>query len=93
MEGGEVALNFRRVVGGNLRGRGLAIRDDTANWASGEFAQANLGDARLSHRLVALARQLACARSYSHLLEKARTGTTDRQNVCASAQMDALAAK
>ncbi|KAA1004061.1 IS4 family transposase [Paraburkholderia panacisoli] len=37
----------------------MAIGDDTADWASEEFAQANLGDARLSHRLIALARQLA----------------------------------
>ncbi|CAN7806747.1 transposase DNA-binding-containing protein [Paraburkholderia hospita] len=37
----------------------MATRDDTADWASEEFAQANLGDARLSQRLVALARQLA----------------------------------
>jgi len=37
----------------------LAIGDDTADWASEEFAQANLGDTRLSQRLVALARQLA----------------------------------
>jgi Transposase DNA-binding len=37
----------------------LAIGDDTADWASEEFAQANLGDVRLSHRLIALARQLA----------------------------------
>jgi hypothetical protein len=37
----------------------LAIGDDTADWASEEFAQANFGDARLSQRLVALARQLA----------------------------------
>jgi hypothetical protein len=37
----------------------LATGDDTADWASEEFAQANLGDARLSQRLVALARQLA----------------------------------
>ncbi|MDX6012219.1 IS4 family transposase [Cupriavidus necator] len=37
----------------------MAIRDDTADWASEEFAEASLGDARLSQRLVALARQLA----------------------------------
>lgn len=37
----------------------MAIGDDTADWASEEFAQANLGDVRLSQRLVALARQLA----------------------------------
>jgi len=39
----------------------LAIENDTADWASEEFAQANLGDARLSPRLVALARQLAAS--------------------------------
>lgn len=39
----------------------MAIEDDTADWASEEFAQANLGDARLSQRLVALARQLAAS--------------------------------
>jgi len=37
----------------------LAIEDDTEDWASEEFAAANLGDARLSYRLVALARQLS----------------------------------
>jgi hypothetical protein len=39
----------------------LAIGDDTADWASEEFAAANLGDARLSHRLVTLARQLSAS--------------------------------
>jgi hypothetical protein len=39
----------------------LAIGDDTADWASEEFASANLGDARLSYRLVALARQLSAS--------------------------------
>lgn len=29
----------------------MAIEDDTADWASEEFAQANFGDARLSQRL------------------------------------------
>ncbi|MFC0696503.1 IS4 family transposase [Paraburkholderia humisilvae] len=37
----------------------MAIGDNTADWANEEFAQANPGDARLSQRLVALARQLA----------------------------------
>ncbi|KWR75532.1 IS4 family transposase [Cupriavidus sp. IDO] len=37
----------------------MAIEDDTEDWASEEFAAANLGDARLSYRLVALARQLS----------------------------------
>ena len=36
----------------------MAIEDDPEDWASEEFAAANLGDARLSNRLVALARQL-----------------------------------
>jgi Transposase DNA-binding/Transposase Tn5 dimerisation domain len=39
----------------------LAIDDDTTDWASDEFASANLGDARLSSRLVALARQLSAS--------------------------------
>ncbi|MCA8095565.1 IS4 family transposase [Burkholderia anthina] len=39
----------------------MAIEDDTADWASEEFAQAKLGDVRLSQRLVALARQLAAS--------------------------------
>jgi hypothetical protein len=39
----------------------LAIGDDTADWASEEFAAANLGDARLSSGLVALARQLSAS--------------------------------
>lgn len=39
----------------------MAIGDDTADWASEEFASANLGDARLSYRLVALARQLSAS--------------------------------
>lgn len=39
----------------------MAIGDDTADWAREEFAQANLGDARLSQRLVALARRLAAS--------------------------------
>jgi len=39
----------------------LGIEDDTADWASEEFAQANLGDARLSQRLISLARQLAAS--------------------------------
>lgn len=39
----------------------MAIGDDTTDWASDEFASANLGDARLSSRLVALARQLSAS--------------------------------
>ncbi|MFL9910746.1 IS4 family transposase [Paraburkholderia sp. RL17-337-BIB-A] len=39
----------------------MAIDDDTTDWASDEFASANLGDARLSSRLVALARQLSAS--------------------------------
>ncbi|GJG94966.1 IS4 family transposase [Cupriavidus pauculus] len=39
----------------------MAIEDDTTDWASEEFAQANFGDARLSYRLIALARQLAAS--------------------------------
>ena len=39
----------------------MAIGDDTADWASEEFAAAKLGDARLSHRLVTLARQLSAS--------------------------------
>jgi hypothetical protein len=46
----------------------LIDEDETADWASQEFAQANLGDARLSRRLVALARQLA-ARPQTSLLQ------------------------
>jgi len=37
----------------------MTIGEDTMDWASDEFAEANLGDARLSQRLVTLARQLA----------------------------------
>ncbi|WP_316157824.1 IS4 family transposase [Cupriavidus sp. BIC8F] len=39
----------------------MAIGNDTEDWASEEFAAANLGDARLSYRLVALARQLSAS--------------------------------
>ena len=38
----------------------LVDENDTEDWASAEFAEANLGDARLAQRLVALARRLAC---------------------------------
>jgi hypothetical protein len=37
----------------------LAGESDTDDWAGTEFGEANLGDARLSRRLVALARRLA----------------------------------
>jgi hypothetical protein len=40
----------------------LAGEDDIDDWASTEFGEANLGDARLVRRLVALARRLAAAR-------------------------------
>ncbi|WP_236078775.1 transposase [Paraburkholderia domus] len=33
--------------------------NDTDDWASAEFSEAHLGDARLAQRLVALARRLA----------------------------------
>ena len=39
----------------------MAIEDDIDDWASTEFSGANLGDARLVRRLVALARRLACS--------------------------------
>ncbi|VVE85103.1 Transposase for transposon Tn5 [Pandoraea sputorum] len=39
----------------------MANGDDTEDWASEEFAAVNLGDARLSYRLVALARQLSAS--------------------------------
>jgi hypothetical protein len=39
----------------------LADENDTDDWASAEFGEANLGDARLAQRLVALARRLACS--------------------------------
>uniref|UniRef100_UPI001F3B77DD IS4 family transposase n=1 Tax=Paraburkholderia aspalathi TaxID=1324617 RepID=UPI001F3B77DD len=39
----------------------LASEDDIDDWASAEFSGANLGDARLVRRLVALARRLACS--------------------------------
>jgi hypothetical protein len=39
----------------------LAGEDDIDDWASTEFSEANLGDARLTQRLVALARRLACS--------------------------------
>jgi hypothetical protein len=39
----------------------LADENDTEDWASAEFGEANLGDARLTQRLVALARRLACS--------------------------------
>lgn len=35
--------------------------NDTDDWASTEFGEANLGDARLAQRLIALARRLACS--------------------------------
>ncbi|WP_229758341.1 MULTISPECIES: IS4/Tn5 family transposase DNA-binding protein [Paraburkholderia] len=35
--------------------------NETGDWASAEFGEANLGDARLAQRLVALARRLACS--------------------------------
>ncbi|MGT2432607.1 IS4/Tn5 family transposase DNA-binding protein [Cupriavidus basilensis] len=35
--------------------------NDTDDWASVEFGEANLGDARLARRLVALARRLSCS--------------------------------
>jgi hypothetical protein len=37
----------------------LVDGNDTDDWASAEFSEANLGDARLAQRLVALARRLA----------------------------------
>lgn len=39
----------------------MADENDTDDWASAEFGEANLGDARLTQRLVALARRLACS--------------------------------
>lgn len=39
----------------------MASTDDIDDWASNEFGAANLGDARLRRRLVALARRLACS--------------------------------
>ncbi|MDW3689251.1 IS4 family transposase, partial [Cupriavidus sp. CV2] len=39
----------------------MAGEDDIDDWASTEFSEANLGDARLTQRLVALARRLACS--------------------------------
>jgi len=39
----------------------VADENDTDDWASAEFGEANLGDARLTQRLVALARRLACS--------------------------------
>jgi len=39
----------------------LVDENDTDNWASAEFGEADLGDARLAQRLVALARRLACS--------------------------------
>ena len=39
----------------------LADENDTDDWASTEFGEADLGDARLAQRLVALARRLACS--------------------------------
>lgn len=38
----------------------MVDENDTDDWASIEFGEANLGDARLAQRLVALARRLAC---------------------------------
>jgi hypothetical protein len=37
----------------------LVDENDTDDWASTEFGEAYLGDARLAQRLVALARRLA----------------------------------
>jgi len=37
----------------------LVDGNDTDDWASAEFSEANLGDARLAQRPVALARRLA----------------------------------
>jgi Transposase DNA-binding len=39
----------------------LAGENDIDDWANTEFGAANLGDARLERRLVALARRLACS--------------------------------
>lgn len=39
----------------------MTDKNDTDDWASAEFGEANLGDARLAQRLVALARRLACS--------------------------------
>jgi hypothetical protein len=39
----------------------VANETDTDDWASTEFGEANLGDARLTQRLVMLARRLACS--------------------------------
>jgi hypothetical protein len=39
----------------------LVDENETDDWASTEFGEANLGDARLAQRLVALARRLACS--------------------------------
>ncbi|MFP4894002.1 IS4 family transposase [Paraburkholderia sp. EG304] len=39
----------------------MVDENDTDDWASAEFGEANLGDARLAQRLVALARRLACS--------------------------------
>jgi hypothetical protein len=39
----------------------LVDENDTDDWASAEFGEAKLGDARLAQRLVALARRLACS--------------------------------
>jgi hypothetical protein len=59
----------------------LVDENDTDDWASTEFGEANLGDARLAQRLVALARRLACSPqgSFPQSLKsdelKARTGS------------------
>lgn len=37
----------------------MAGESDTDDWVGTEFGEANLGDARLSRRLIALARRLA----------------------------------
>jgi hypothetical protein len=39
----------------------LVDENETDDWASAEFGEASLGDARLAQRLVALARRLACS--------------------------------
>ncbi|HUL87942.1 MAG TPA: IS4 family transposase [Pseudolabrys sp.] len=39
----------------------MASEDDIDDWAATEFGSANLGDVRLTRRLVALARRLACS--------------------------------
>lgn len=39
----------------------MVDENETDNWASAEFGEADLGDARLAQRLVALARRLACS--------------------------------